>query len=79
MAPRDRIQEISSRFFGELPSLEVSAKTGEGLRKLRIRIVERIFNEPQIQRPVSEGKQVNARSDLVEVVERISSDSENRS
>ncbi len=77
LTPRDRIPEIAS-IFGDLPSLEVSAKTGEGLKKLRIRIVERIFGEPQIQKPANEGQQVNDRSDLVEVVEQVSSETENR-
>jgi GTPase len=41
---RDELQAIGS-IFGDLPTHSISAKTGEGLRKLRIKIVERVFNE----------------------------------
>lgn len=42
-------EEISQKIavIGDIPNLGISAKTGEGIKKLRIKIVERAFNEPR--------------------------------
>jgi len=41
------VDELRERilFLGDMPSLGISAKTGEGIRKLRVNIVERVFEK----------------------------------
>jgi GTP-binding protein HflX len=41
---KDQLKEKLS-LFGDLPTSSISAKTGEGTRKLRVRIAQRVFGE----------------------------------
>ncbi|MHB8565796.1 MAG: GTPase HflX [Nitrososphaerales archaeon] len=61
-------EEIEERIsiLGDIPNLGISAKTGEGIKRLRVKIVERIFNEPEIVR--SETPEKDGPRNVVEVV-----------
>ena len=47
LVPKEEQPERLSMFRKDLPTIGVSAKTGDGLRKLRVKIVERVFSEQQ--------------------------------
>src|SRR5487761_494432 len=42
VTPREELKQRES-IVGDLPIMEISAKTGEGLRKLKLKIVERVY------------------------------------
>ena len=42
LVPKDQLDEKLA-MFRELPYMSISSKTGEGTKKLRIRIAERVF------------------------------------
>ena len=44
LVPKDQLDEKIS-MFRELPYMSISSKTGEGTRRLRVRIAERVFGE----------------------------------
>ena len=76
LTSRDRIEEITG-IFGDLPSMEISAKTGEGLKKLRIKIAERVFEEiPTQKEEATDSKRRREPSENV-VLEPVSQDSDN--
>lgn len=44
---REEVEKRAS-MFGDMPTIEISAKTGEGTKKLRVRIVQRLFEGEEI-------------------------------
>ena len=44
---REEVEKRAS-MFGEMPTIGISAKTGEGTKKLRVRIVQRLFEGEEI-------------------------------
>ncbi len=58
----------ASSILGDLPSIAISAKTGEGIKKLKVKIVERVFNEPH---PIlkAQAKTGDRQGELVEPLE----------
>lgn len=48
--PREEVSQ-KVEVIGDIPNLGISAKTGEGIKRLRIKIVERAFNEPRSAPP----------------------------
>ena len=55
IAPKEDFDKRKT-LVGDLPSIGVSAKTGEGLRKLKVRIVERVYPgaQPVEEEPLAE-------------------------
>jgi 50S ribosomal subunit-associated GTPase HflX len=47
LVPKDQLDEKLA-MFRELPYMSISSKTGEGTKKLRIRIAERVFEDDTI-------------------------------
>ena len=46
--PREELKQREG-IAGDLPFMEISAKTGEGLRKLKLKIVERVYPSEQLE------------------------------